>query len=242
MGTSLAQMERMATRLEFQDVLGRHDHDNPSLADDLAFLTQLHGPWKPKMDRLRRQGLTAIAGGLFGLVNNPITVNAATVTGSATEQAMIPTSLFPVEQNVQSGKLYLLYASGTSTTAATPGTYTLASRIGPAPTNASPLFGAVSGNFTPVASATAAQWQMQGFVLIRGSGIANTAVANFDWVHSGTVGGGGPALSTSTGVFGGISAAFDSTGTTAALWIGVTHATSTTNTWTPQFVGWASAN
>jgi hypothetical protein len=30
--------------------------------------------------------------------------------------------------------------------------------------------------------------------------------------------------------------------TTTALWFGVTHATSTTNTWVPQMVVWASAN
>ena len=30
--------------------------------------------------------------------------------------------------------------------------------------------------------------------------------------------------------------------TTTQLWFGVTHATSTTNQWTPQFVSWASAN
>ena len=235
-------MERLARPLGFRDLLARHDHDNPTLADDFAFLTELGGAWKPKMDRLRRQGPTNIAGGLFGLVANPITANAATVTGGATELVMIPTTLFPVEQNVQSGKLYLLYASGTSTTAATPGTYTLAARIGPAPTNASPLFGAVSGSFTPIASATAAQWQMQGFVLIRGSGTANTAVGTFEWTHSATIGGGGPSSVSSAGPVGGISASFDSTGTTCALWIGVTHATSTTNTWVPQFVGWASAN
>ena len=223
--------------------LAYHDHDNPSLSDDLAFLTQYHGPWKPKMDRLKQQGPTAIAGGLFGLVGNPVTVTQATVTGGATELAMIPTTLFPIEQNVQSGKLYVMYASGTSTTAATPGTYTFAARIGSAGVAivTSPLFGAVSGAFTPIASATAAQWQMQGFVLIRGSGTANTAVGSFQWSHSATVGGGGPSSVSSAGTVGGISASFDSTATAgSSLWIGVTHATSTTNTWVPQFVGWAS--
>jgi hypothetical protein len=237
----LAQMERLAARLEFKDWLARHDHDNPSLSDDLAFLTEFHGPWKPKMDRLKRSGLTMIAGGLYGLVRNPQGINQATITGSATEQAIIPIAQTPIEQDVPSSKLYLLVASGTSTTAASAGTYTLAQRIGPAPTNASPLFGAVSGAFTPANSETASQWQTQGFVLIRGpSSTANIAVGSFEWSHSATLAGGGP--STAAGVVGGISASFDSTLTTTALWFGVTHATSTTNTWVPQMVVWASAN
>lgn len=239
----LAQMERLAARLEFSDAMARHDHDNPSLSDDLAFLTDFHGPWKPKMDRLRREGPTAIAGGLFGLVNNPVTVNQATVTGSATEQAIIPTALMPIEQNVQSGKLYVMYGSGTSTTAAAAGTYTFAVRLGSAGLAivTSPLCGAVSGAFTPANSETASQWQMQGFVLIRGSGTTNTAVGTFTWTHSATLAGGGPA--TASGPLGGVSASFDTTAAAgSSLWLGVTHATSTTNTWVPQFVGWASAN
>lgn len=229
-------------------LLQRYEHRATLLGydprDDIVKVAALQSQgWKPWMDRIQRSGVpTAVAGGLAGFVNNPVTVNQATVTGGATELVLIPTTLLPVEQNVQSGKLYQLFVSGTSTTAATPGTYTLAARIGPAPTNASPLFGAVSGAFTPVASATAAQWQLTGWVLIRGSGTANTAVASFEWSHSGTIGGGGPVLSTSAGVVGGISASFDSTLTTTALWIGVTHATSTTNTWVPQTVAWGSWN
>jgi hypothetical protein len=183
-----------------------------------------------------------ISGGLLGLIGNPVLANQATVTGGATELVIIPTALLPIEQNVGSGKTYLIYASGTSTTAATPGTYTLALRIGPAPTNASPLFGAVSGALTPVASATAAQWNVFGFVVMRGGGTADTAVANMSFSHSATVGGGGPVGTASDAVIGGISASFDSTLATTALWLGVTHATSTTNTWVPQMVLWASLN
>lgn len=242
---NLAEMRRIARPLSFKDRLARHDHDNPSLSDDLQFLSELEGPWKPRMREIEASGTpTMIAGGLMGLVLNPNVVNLTTVTGSATEQALIPTTLMPIQQNAQSGQLYLCYASGTSTTAATPGTYTFAGRIGPSPTNASTgIFGATSGAFTPVASATAAQWQIAGFVLIRGGGSSCNAVGSFEWEHSGTVGGGGPTLSTSAGVFGGITAAtFDCTGTAVSTWIGVTHATSTTNTWVPQLFAWASAN
>jgi hypothetical protein len=239
----LAQMERIARRLEFRDALARHDHDNPSLADDFAFLTELGGAWKPKMRDLARQGPTAVAGGLAGLELNPTVVDAATVTGSATEQTLIPTALMPVRQNVPSGTLFKLFAGGKSTTAATPGTYTFSARIGPAPTNASPAFGVVpSGAFTPTASITAGPWWLWGMVLTRGAGSSNTAVGFFNWSHSGTTTTGGPALATSDGVFGGVSAAFDSTGATCALWIGVTHATSTTNTWIPNAVAWGSWN
>ena len=156
----------------------------------------------------------------------------------------MPTALMPIQQKAQGGQMYILYASGTSTTAATPGTYTFAGRIGPSPTNATTaIFGATSGAFTPVASATAAQWNLNGWVLCRGGGSASNAVGSFDWMHSGTVGGGGPGLATSTGTFGGITAAtYDGTGAAVSTWIGVTHATSTTNTWVPQLHAWASLN
>ena len=224
--------------------LGRSQSRN--IMDDLRALDSLlqkERTTAERMSALAAQGVpVGIAGGLMGLVANPVTVNQATVTGGATELALIPTALYPVEQNVQSGKAYLQVAFGTSTTAATPGTYTFISRIGPAPTNASPAFGSVSGNFTPTASETAAPWYMLGFVVIRGSGTANTAAGGWFFSHSGTTGAGGPSLATSTGTFGGISASFDSTGSTCALWIGVTHATSTTNTWVPQGVLWSSFN
>lgn len=239
----LAQMERIATRLGRQTLLDRHDHDNPTLSDDFAFLTSLQEPWKPWMSRLQRQGPTAVGGGLAGFEKTPTVVNAATVTGSATEQALIPIALLPIRQDAGASTMYQLFAGGTSTTAAAPGTYTFSGRIGPAPTNASPAFGVVpSGAFTPTASESAAPWNMLGFVLVRGGGTANTAVGIFNWSHSGTTTTGGPALATSDGVFGGISASYDGTGAAVAVWIGVTHATSTTNTWIPQAVAFPSWN
>jgi hypothetical protein len=191
-------------------------------------------------------GPTAISGGLAGLINNPATVNQATVTGGATELALIPTALLPIEQNVQSGKIYHLWASGDSTTAATPGTYTLVTRIGPAPTNASPLLTPVSSAFTPLASMTKAAWTLDGEIAIRGPGsTANIAVAGFAWAQTSvasTAIQSGPSSALSAGNLGGVSATFDSTLATTALWVGATHATSTTNTWIPQLVVWASWN
>jgi hypothetical protein len=225
--------------------LPKRARERPSKWDDMRELTALSGLWKPWMDGLMRDGPTAISGGLMGAVINPITANQTLVTGSATEQALVPIAKTPIEQDVQSGKVYVLFASGTSTTAATPGTYTLVARVGPAPTNASTgILGAVSGNFTPMASGTALPWFLLGYVVIRAGGTASNAVGHFLWSHaSTTVASGGPSLATSTGVIGGLSAAtFDSTLTTTALWVGVTHATSTTNTWTQQNHLWCSIN
>lgn len=199
--------------------------------------------WK-QMNREIAEGgdPVALVGGFAGLEVTPATITQATVTGGATELALVPTALLPIARDPQVPKLYRLFVSGTSTTASTPGTYTLSARIGPAPTNASPLFGAVSGSLTPVASATAAQWRMFGIVMIRTGGTAAVAVGSFEFNQSATVGGGGPVSATSNAIYGGISASFDSTLTTTALWMGVTHATSTTNTWTPQAVAWGSWN
>lgn len=249
----LAQMERLAARLEFKDRLARHDHDNPSLSDDLAFLSSLHGPWKPWMDRLMREGPTNVSGGLMGAVLNPITVNQATITGSATEQALILPALTPITSNVQSGTTYVLLASGTSTTAATPGTYTLTARLGsPAVVGSTAILGAVSGPFTPLASGTALPWSLIGFITIRAGGSACNAAGAFVFNHAGNiVGAGGPdassitvANTSSNGIIGGATAAtWDSTvAAGSSLWVGVTHATSTTNTWIQQQHIWASIN
>lgn len=197
--------------------------------------------WK-EIDRAIQMGgdPTALNGLYAGLEQVPSIKDLATVTGSATEQAIFPVANALIPVTPQSPKLYRMWASGTSTTAATPGTYTLAARIGNA--NSSPLCGAVSGNLTPVASATAAQWKLIGFLFIRQAGTAGTAVGSYEFNHSGTIGGGGPVSATGNAIFGGVSATVDYTLTTNGMWIGVTHATSTTNTWVPQFVGWGSFN
>lgn len=183
---------------------------------------------------------TALLGVYTGLEQVPSIKDLATVTGSATEQAIFPVANAVVPVTPQSPKLYRLFASGTSTTAASPGTYTMAARLGNA--NSSPLFGAVSGNLTPVASATAAQWRLFGVVFVRASAATGTGVGTFEMNHSGTIGGGGPVSATGNAIFGGILASTDFTLTTNGMWIGVTHASSTTNTWVPQLVAWGSWN
>jgi hypothetical protein len=257
----LAQMEQIAKPLgvpvrwwnarRVNRRWGRGMITNWSLERDLNLIAGVEvrsEPWNPWMDRIRASGVpVAISGGLAGLVSNPVTVNQATVTGGATELAMIPTALLPIEQNVQSGKIYHLFAGGTSTTAATPGTYTLVTRLGSAglAVVTSPLLSAVSSAFTPAASMTAAPWNIDGELVIRGSGTANTAAGSFAWSQTSVASTAisGPSTATTTGTLGGVSASFDTTAAAgSSLWFGVTHATSTTNTWIPQLVVWASWN
>src|SRR3954468_24514755 len=75
---------------------GRGMITNWSLERDLNLIAGVEvrsEPWNPWMDRIRASGVpVAISGGLAGLVANPVTVNQATITGSATEQAIIPTA------------------------------------------------------------------------------------------------------------------------------------------------------
>jgi hypothetical protein len=216
--------------------LGRHIKAHEDLVAQAVDETRT---WKQIQNDIWMSGdPTALLGVYAGLEQTPSIKDLATVTGSATEQAIFPVANALVPVTPQAPKLYRLFASGTSTTAATPGTYTMAARLGNA--NTSPLFGLASGNLTPVASATAAQWRLFGVIFIRQSGTAGTGVGSFEMNHSGTIGGGGPVSATGNAIFGGILAATDFTVATNGLWVGVTHATSTTNTWVPQLVAWAS--
>jgi hypothetical protein len=145
--------ERQATILPLRGA-GAHE-------DLVAQAVDEKRTWKQIQNDIALTGDPTALNGLYaGLEQVPSIKDLATVTGSATEQAIFPVAnaLFPVTP--QSPKLYRLFASGTSTTAATPGTYTMAARLGNA--NTSPLFGIASGNLTPVASATAAQWRLFG--------------------------------------------------------------------------------
>jgi hypothetical protein len=82
---------------------------------------------------------TALTGGIAGLELTPPIVNETLVTGTATEQAIFSTARTAIAQYPRTPVLYRLFSAGTSTTAATPGTYTMAARVGT--TNAAPLFG-----------------------------------------------------------------------------------------------------
>jgi hypothetical protein len=233
MSSVLDRYERQAYILPLRGA-GAHE-------DLVAQAVEESRTWKQIMREIEMAGdPTALSGGIAGLELTPPIANETLVTGTATEQAIFPVARTAIPATPRAPTLWRLFAFGTSTTAATPGTYTLAARIGNA--NTSPLFGAVSGALTPVASATAAQWKMLGFVYVRGGDTTGTAVGSFEFNHSGTTGGGGPVSATGNAIFGGVSAAIDFTLTTNGLWIGVTHTTSTTNTWTAQFVGWGTWN
>lgn len=233
MTTILDRYEREATILPLRNAKAREDL--------IAQAVDENRTWKQIQRDIEMGGdPTALLGVYAGLEQTPSIKDLATVTGSATEQALFPVTNAAVPVTPQSPKLYRLFASGTSTTAAAPGTYTMSARLGNA--NSSPLFGIASGNLTPVASATAAQWRLFAVVFIRQSGTAGTGVGSFEMNHSGTIGGGGPVSATGNAIFGGLLAATDFTLTTNGLWVGVTHATSTTNTWVPQLVAWGSWN
>jgi hypothetical protein len=233
MSTVLDRYERQAYILPLRD---RDAHE-----DLVAQAVDEARTWREINRALLESGdPTMLVGGIAGLDLVPDIKDQATVTGSATEQALWPVAQTAVEAKPRSPVLHRVFAGGTSTTAATPGTYTLALRLGNA--NTSPLFGAVSGALTPVASATAAHWRCFGVVFIRGGDTTGTAWGSFEFNHSGTTGGGGPVSATGNAIFGGVSATVDFSLTTNGIWVGVTHATSTTNTWVPQFVGKGSWN
>lgn len=233
-------MSKLLERMERQAVIlpGRAG----GVPEDLiAALVDDRRTWKQIDQDIRDGGdPTALLGGIAGLETIPNTKDETLVTGGATELAMFPSASCPIPANAPSSKLWRVLAAGTSTTAATPGTYTIRPRIGNA--NTSPLMGIATGNITPVASATAAQWKLLGWVYVRAGGAAGTAVGSFEFNHSGTTGGGGPVSATGNAIYGGLGTAIDFTAATNGLWMGVVHATSTTNTWTAQFVGWGSWN
>jgi hypothetical protein len=234
MSTILDRYERQAYILPLRGAGAREDLIAQAVDESRR-------PWGEIHEAILAAGdPTALIGGIAGLDLTPSIKDLATVTGSATEQAMWPIANTPIDGSPRSPVLHRVFASGTSTTAAAAGTYTLALRLGNA--NTSPLFGAVSGALTPVNSATAAQWRCFGFVFLRGGDTTGTAVGSFEFNHSGTVGGGGPVSATGNAIFGGVSATVDFSLTTNGIWVGVTHATSTTNTWVPQFVGKGSWN
>jgi hypothetical protein len=228
----LDRYERQATILPLRAAGAREDLVARAVDDGRT--------WR-EIDQAIREGgdPMALVGGIAGLELTPPIVNETLVTGTATEQAIWPTARTAIAAAPRAPVMYVVWASGTSTTAATPGTYTLSARVGTA--NTAPLIGATSGALTPVASATAAQWTCHGWVYVRGGDTTGTAQSSLTFLHSATTGGGGPVTATGNAVVGGISAAVDFSAA-SALWLGVTHATSTTNTWTAQFVGWGSMN
>lgn len=233
-------------------LLDRYERDatilraRSSLADVIDLAGAEARRWN-KIDRQMREdpdvAFMNLVGGIAGLEPvpaGPAIVNWPTITINATEALLWGGAAgTPIAAVPQVPKMYRLFVGGTSTTAATPGTFTLAPRMGTLIT--SPLVGIATGAITPVASATAAQWRLEGWLLVRTGGTAAVSTGSFEFNMSSTVGGGGPASATSNAVFGGVSATFDAT-VASALVFGAIATTSTTNTFTPQSVLWGSWN
>jgi hypothetical protein len=139
--TILERYERQATILPLR---------RAGIPEDLvAAMVDERRTWKQIDQAIRAGGdPTALIGGIAGLEITPPLANEATVTGTATEQAMWPIARTAIPTNPRAPVLYRLFASGTSTTAAAAGTYTLSGRVGTA--NTAPLIGATSGAVTPV--------------------------------------------------------------------------------------------
>lgn len=212
----------------------------PSEIGDVLDLARIEAMrWKQIGQTIHEKGDPTALLGYAGLEVTPAIVNAPLVTTGATELLLWPAAgNTPIPINPQAPKFYRVWASGTSTTAATPGTYTINARAGTLIT--SPSVSGATGAITPVASATAAQWELQGWLYLRTGGTASVAVGSFVWNHSATVGGGGPATATSNAVFGGVSATFDTSTAVSGLVFGAIATTSTTNTFTPQLIAWGS--
>lgn len=202
--------------------------------------------WKDVQRRLDESGEpTALAGGFTGLEVTPNVATLATATITGTEAALWPTATWtPIAANPQCPKAYKLMAFGTATSAATPGTVLFNARFGQIVT--SPLIG-VSTTAAQTASQTATPWRIDGYVVVRVGGGATTGlvVANFKYEQGTAVSGGSAVLPAMEQMFGTTTGAVSvvTDGSTAAgLWMGAIAVTSTTNTFIPQGVIWASWN
>jgi hypothetical protein len=233
-------------------LLRRSRSDREVLTDiDLLRDTQVLGgetqrEWKPWMQDIAASGdPMGLAGGIAGAEVTPPPGTLATVTIGATELALWPTVTWtPIAANPQAPKAYMLYAFGTATTAATPGTMLFNARFGQIVT--SPLIG-VSTAAAQTASQTATPWMLMGRIVIQRGGPATSGlvVANFKYEQGTAVSGGSTVLPAIEQIFGTTTGAVSvvTDGSVAAgLWVGAIAATSTTNTFIPQSVIWMSYN
>jgi hypothetical protein len=238
----LKKMERQAVRLDRE--IARPRTDLMGDIEELAFLEA--STWKQKGAEISASGApTALTGGIAGLELTPNVATLATATITGTEAALWPTATWtPIAANPQAPKAYKLMAFGTATTAATPGTVLFNARFGQLVT--SPLIG-VSTTAAQTASQTATPWIMRGEIVVRAGGGATTGlvVAHFNYKQGTAVSGGSLSLSAMEQVFGTTTGAVSvvTDGSVAAgLWMGAIAVTSTTNTFIPQAVIWASWN
>lgn len=224
-------------------LLGEREHYNESqvLADirELADLTAR--PWKPAMRAIT--GPVMASGGFAGLEAAPAPDALAAVTGSVAEMGLWATASYtpiggggaPV--GGRSPVAYELQAAGTITTVAAPGTWVLTPRIGTS--SGGGTLGA-SAAMTLTASITAAVWQLQGRVTVRGTGTGTNgrAYGNFLLIAKLVTAANGAADQHQ--MFGVTAATFDSTAA-QGLFIGSTVGATTVSI-TPQQVWWESKN
>jgi hypothetical protein len=224
----------------------------PMSADDLAcrdeeiaWMDLNNRPWKLVNGLIEQSGSpTALAGGFAGLEVTPGSGVIATATILTTEVAMwsVPTYT-PIAANPQCPKAFILRAFGIATTAASQGTMAFNMRMGQLIT--SPLIGA-STTAAQTASQTTTNWHLQGDVLIRRGGAAtNGAAVGMFMYNQGTATTGGSAiLPAISQVFGSTAEVAVQTDAALAngLWPGAIAVTSTTNTFVPLGIIWASWN
>jgi len=204
--------------------------------------------WKALDNELREGGdPTALAGGFAGLEVTPPVATLATVTpNSATvDVAMWPVATWsPIAANPQCPKAYRLFAFGTATTAAAPGTVSFQPRFGQLQT--SPSLG-LSTAAAQTASQTATPWTMRGDLIVRAGGGATTGlvVATFNYRQGTAVSGGSasmPAVDQMFGTTTGPVSVVTDGSVSAGLWMGILNATVFTNTYITQGVVWSSWN
>lgn len=202
-------------------------------------------PWKPWLDEIAAAGPSALAGGFAGLELTPQPMTLPTITMGTTELALWSTSTnTPIAANPQCPKAYMLRAWGYGTTAATPGSILFNARLGQLVT--SPLLGA-SVTAAQTASQTTTNWRMEGDVLLRTGGGATTGAATgqFRYSQATATTAGGPELAAASQIIGnGLTiTSYESDAALAnGLWMGGIATTSTTNTFIPLAVIWASWN
>lgn len=211
-----------------------------------GIIDSLSRPWKQIQNELAAAGdPTALAGGFAGLELTPNVLTVPTATILTTEVAMWSTPTFtPIAANPQCPKAYMLRSWGYATTAATQGTMAFNMRLGQLIT--SPLLGSsVTGAQT--ASQTTTNWRLEGDVILRTGGGATTGAATgqFRYSQATATTAGGPELAAMSQIIGNGSTvtAYQSDAALAnGLWPGAIAVTSTTNTFVPLGVIWASWN
>jgi hypothetical protein len=214
--------------------------------EELAWMDLNRRPWKMVNGMIEQSGApTALAGGFAGLELTPNVLTPPTITMGATELSLWSVPTFtPIAANPQQPKAYMLRSWGYCTTAATPGSILFNARLGQLVT--SPLLGA-SVTAAQTASQTTANFRLEGDVILRtgGGATTGTATGQFRYSQSTAVTGAGPELAACSQIIGNGSTvtSYESDAALAnGLWIGGIATTSTTNTYIPLGIIWASWN